>query len=170
MQGNWNHDVPHYRCRLAQEYGLANRIDHPKTVYVKESAVVPALDEWLASLFDPDAIDQTCRLLAEQQGPVVEDVAAVEAAHRMLADCDDRLAKHRSALEAGADPTVVSGWISEVQGKRLAAERTLAAAQPSGGVLSPAELRQLIEGLGDVAGALAQATRRSGRRCMPSWA
>ena len=79
------------------------------------------------------------------------------AARRKLADCDARLAKHRAALEAGADPTIVAGWMAEVQGERLAAERALAGAQPSGDSLSPAELRAVVEGLGDVAAVLADA-------------
>ena len=36
---------------------------------------------------------------ADAQGPADEDLAAVEAARRKLADCDGRLAKHRAALE-----------------------------------------------------------------------
>jgi hypothetical protein len=52
---------------------------------------------------------------------------------------------------------VVTGWIAEVQGERLAAERTLAAAQPPGGVLSPTDLRALIEGLGDLVSVLERA-------------
>jgi hypothetical protein len=76
---------------------------------------------------------------------------------RKLADCDGRVGKHRAALEAGADPVVVSGWIAEVQGERLAAERALASAQPPSGTLSPDELRELVEGLGVVAGVLGRA-------------
>ena len=109
------------------------------------------VDRWIAGLFDPDSIEATCAQLADVQGPAVEDIAAVEAAHCRLADCDGRLLKHRAALEAGADPVVVSGWIAEVQGERLAAERALAAGQPSGGVLSPTDIREIVEGLGDVA-------------------
>ena len=38
-----------------------------------------------------------------------------------LADCDRKLAHHRAALEAGADPTLVTAWIAEVQATRAAA-------------------------------------------------
>ena len=80
-----------------------------------------------------------------------DEFGRFEIDRRKLADSDDRLAKHRSALEAGADPTVVRSWISEVQGERLAAERALAAAQPSGRALTPDELRAVIEGMEDIA-------------------
>lgn len=35
---------------------LANTIEHPTNVYLLESAVMPALDGWLAGLFEPEAL------------------------------------------------------------------------------------------------------------------
>ena len=32
-----------------------------------------------------------------------------------LADCDAKLARYRAALDAGADPAVVTAWIAETQ-------------------------------------------------------
>jgi site-specific DNA recombinase len=46
MQGNPNHGTPHYRCRFPSEYALAAEIDHPKTVYVREAAIVADLDRF----------------------------------------------------------------------------------------------------------------------------
>jgi site-specific DNA recombinase len=50
------------------------------------------------------------------------------------------------ALDDGADPVVVSGWINEVQGERMRAERELAAAQPAG-VVTEKAVRALVKGL-----------------------
>ncbi|MGW0007381.1 transposase [Nocardia grenadensis] len=36
MQGTWNHDRAHYRCRYPSEYALANDLDHPPSVYLRE--------------------------------------------------------------------------------------------------------------------------------------
>ena len=123
MSGQQNHGRTHYRCRFPSEYALANKVNHPPTVYLREDVVLPHLDEWISHLFDPEAIEDTCRQLADGQAPAVEDVAAVEAAHRNLADCDGHLVKHRAALEAGADPTIVAAWIAEVQGERTQSGR-----------------------------------------------
>src|SRR5207248_1472112 len=49
MQGQQNHGAAHYRCRFAYEYALANKVDHPRNVYLRERDVLPALDAWLAS-------------------------------------------------------------------------------------------------------------------------
>lgn len=37
-----------------------------------------------------------------------------------------RLARHRAALEAGADPAVVAGWIKDIQAAKAEAETRLA--------------------------------------------
>jgi hypothetical protein len=115
MQGQWNHDVAHYRCRFPSEYGLANQVDHPKTAYIRESAIMPKLDEWLAGLFTPTNLDETVAAMNAAGDVDAASEARAKAARRKLADCDDRLAKYRAALEGGADPVVVAGWMAEVQ-------------------------------------------------------
>ena len=39
-EGNWNNEQAYYRCRFPTEYALANQVDHPKTVYVREADVL----------------------------------------------------------------------------------------------------------------------------------
>ncbi|MFJ6217138.1 hypothetical protein ACIQGZ_27970 [Streptomyces sp. NPDC092296] len=59
MQGHWSHDEPYYRCRIPGEYALANRIQHPRNVYLREADVIPPLDAWLARTFAPHHLAQT---------------------------------------------------------------------------------------------------------------
>ena len=156
MQGSWNHEAAHYRCKFPAEYALANKIDHPRTAYVRESAIMPELDAWLARLFDRKHLTATVEAMVAAGGPDDASEAASEAARRKLADCDDRLGKYRAALDSGADPVVVAGWMAEVQGERLRAEAELApvgASQP----LSRADVRRLVMSLGDMAKVLANA-------------
>ncbi len=121
MQGTWNHGRAHYRCRFPYEYALANRIEHPAAVYLREDAVVEHLDAWLASAFDPAKLAVA---LAEIDDEPAVDVAA-EAARRELAECDRLLARHRAALEAGADPQMVAEWTRDVRRRRSAAKAGL---------------------------------------------
>jgi site-specific DNA recombinase len=157
MQGTSNHEANHYRCKFPAEYALANKIDHPKAAYVRESAIMPKLDEWLAQLFDPEHLDSTIAAMLDVGGPDEASEARAEAARRKLADCDDRLGKYRAALDGGADPVVVAGWMSEVQGERLIAEAELATTEATG---APNEdvLRRMVEDLGDIAEVLAGAS------------
>jgi hypothetical protein len=84
------------------------------------------LECWRDERFNPENLQATIEAMASA-GDADESIEAkAEGARRKLADCDDRLAKYRSALESGADPVVVSGWMAEVQGERLRAEAELA--------------------------------------------
>ena len=48
----------------------------------------------------------------------------MEARHR-LNEVDQQLRRYRQALDAGADPKVVAGWIADAQARRAEAERLL---------------------------------------------
>jgi hypothetical protein len=114
------------------------------------------LDAWLAQLFDPENLEVTIEAMAASGGADEYLEVKAEAARRKLADCNGRLAKYRSALDSGADPVIVSGWMAEVQGERLRAEADLASCAERA-PLSPDEIRSMLEGLDDLAGVLAEA-------------
>jgi hypothetical protein len=156
MQGTTAHDTARYRCRFPSEYALANTVEHPLTVYVKEEAIVPRLDSWIAELFNETNLDATCEALAMAGDADEESEARAEAARRKIEDCDQRLAKYRQTLDAGADATVVAGWMAEVQGERLRAEQELGAALP-GEQLTKDQIRRLVLQLRDIASVLATA-------------
>ena len=153
MQGSWNHGQAYYRCRYPSEYALPRGANHPPTVYCRETHIVPPLDEWISRLFESDRLDETCRALAEAQEPASEDEGRLESARRVVADCDARLARYREALEAGTDPTVVAGWIAEVQAERWTAEEELRRRRPAA-ALTEADILAMVENLGDPIGVL----------------
>ncbi len=136
MSGSQNHGEAYYRCKYPSEYAGATD-KHPRTVYLRESDVTPALDEWLLSVFDPKNLDATVAALSAAQSP--DDGALARA-------------------EAGADPAVVAGWIKEVEGDRLAAERELASTASTAQPLSEAEIRSLVTSQRRVLRSLARAT------------
>jgi site-specific DNA recombinase len=146
MGGQYTHGDAYYRCRYPTEYALANDVDHPRTVYLREDEVVLELDRWLTTVFDPEHLDETCEILAAAAVAGDVDEAALMAARRKLDDCDTRLARYRSALESGADPGVVAQWIAEVQGDRLRAEQLLAELASS--AFDVDQVRARIEELG----------------------
>ena len=98
---------------------------------------MPALDQWLAQVFDPANLDETVALMLGASESTEGTDAKMEAARRKIADCDDRLGKYRAALDSGADPSVVAERPSEA--------------------LSARSLRSMIEGLGEMAQVLADA-------------
>lgn len=124
MQGSWNNQAPYYRCVFLAQYAAQNKINHARAVYLREDQILPSVDRWLASKFGAHALRQTLLELAEAQDTDSHGVAATEAKQEIAA-CDAKLRQHRAALEAGADPVIVTSWIAKVQALRVAAESRL---------------------------------------------
>ena len=72
MQGNWIHNTTHYRCHFPSEYAIANKIDHPLTVYLREDAILDQLDDWLANVFNSERVEQSLAILEAAAQPDVE--------------------------------------------------------------------------------------------------
>ncbi len=155
MQGNWNHGRAHYRCRYPQEYAVANSIDHPLAVYIREDAVLPALDGWLATAFAPARVEENLAALDVTQPHISPEIDVNRA---IIADCDRKLARHRAALEAGADPTLVTVWIADVQAEQANALAALQRVAPSQVTprrrLTRQKITELVNGLGGLLAAL----------------
>ena len=155
MQGSWNHKRAYYRCKFPAENAVA-KDKHPKTIYVREDFLTPAIDQWLAQLFDDEHIDETCAALEAASGPDLAEQNRLASARKKLKDCDDKLAKYREALEAGTDPAIVGEWIEEVKLARKAAEIAL---RPKGGDgrLTSTEIKNLVRQLKGIVAILANA-------------
>ncbi|MGH3519349.1 MAG: recombinase family protein [Haloechinothrix sp.] len=155
MQGQWSHERPYYRCRFSNEYGLANKVEHPRNVYLAEDDVLPPVDEWLTELFAPHRVDDTIAAMMRSQ-PDVDTDPAIVAAARMVEECDAKLARYRAALEAGTDPTIVAAWTAEVQACK--AEALSRSRQAEGRRrMSAQEIEGLVEALGNIRTVIADA-------------
>jgi site-specific DNA recombinase len=107
--GKWNNGRAYYLCRFPAEYALANRISHPKNVYFREADVLAEVDDWLAELFAPDAIDATVNQLTEQAERLEDPAgqARAEAARERIAEYDAQITRYRVSIDAGGDPAVI---------------------------------------------------------------
>ncbi|MEU4898004.1 recombinase family protein [Streptomyces sp. NPDC044780] len=158
MQGQWSHGDAYYRCRFPEEYALANRVHHPRNIYLRESWITVPLDSWLATVFLPHRLDDTIDLMATTAAAPEPESAAVAAAREVIADCDAKLATHRAALEAGADPTLVTQWIAETQTRRARAEAELRTASKGPGTrMSRDEIARLVRSISDLTTVIQQA-------------
>jgi site-specific DNA recombinase len=120
MQSHWAHDVPCYRCRFPAEYALANRVQHPVNVYLREDQLIAEVNGWLAREFAPHRLRQTIVDLAAAQ--LAEPLPRPDDDHEetalKIAECDRKLTGYRAALDAGASPATVAAWIAETEQKR----------------------------------------------------
>jgi site-specific DNA recombinase len=124
MQGQWINAAPYYRCRFPAEYALANKVSHPRNVYLRQDAFDTAVNTWLATAFAParlsDTIDQ---IMAGQL--VRADSTAAQAAMARIEDASVKMARYRATLDAGGDPEEIGKWIAQAKTQRLAAEAEL---------------------------------------------
>ncbi len=158
MQGHTVRDDAYYRCRYPQEYALANTIRHPANVFVREDIILPALDKWIARALAPPQLSDTLQAMATAQASPSSDDLAVSQARRAIDESNTKLAHYRAALDAGADPVVVTGWIAQAQAEKTTAERKLREARKEEErTLTREEISTMVETLGDVASALAEA-------------
>jgi hypothetical protein len=166
MQGSWNNDAPYYRCVFLNQYAAKNKIDHPRAVYLREDQLLPSLDHWLGRIFHPDALPRTVQDLEQAQDVEVLD-AVIEQARRKIAECDAKLRQHRAALEAGADPKIITGWMAETQARQAAAETRMRPGlqRPR---ISREEISRHLATMGDVTSALAIASRPTRPPCTAS--
>ena len=116
--------------------------------------MVRRLDTWLAELFSPANLDHTCHTLAtaSRSDPAGDQRRA--AAQKVLVDCQRRLDRYRTALEAGTDPALVQQWIAEVAATRAAAQAQLRNSRPAPNGLTPEQVRGLLEQAGGLVDAL----------------
>jgi site-specific DNA recombinase len=80
------------------------------------------------------------------------------AAQAIINECDAKLKRYRAALDAGADPAVVTGWVAQTQAERARAEAdlcTIASTTPHR--MSRGEITALVTALGDITTVLREA-------------
>lgn len=153
MQGTPRKARTSYRCAARTLVpGSAVLGTHPKNIYLPEVVVMEAVNEWLGQAFGPDHLNETvAALVASQSGPAVS--GGQDAARRRLEAAQAKLRRYTAAIEAGVDPTALVESINAAQEERVAAQAELAHA-PDRTVLDAAEVRELVDSLGDVTGVL----------------
>lgn len=99
MQGQHSHDVAYYRCRYPSDYALANRVEHPKNVIMREDLATGPIDHWIGSVFEPSRRDQTIQLLARPISPEIRPAAPKQrTGHDITAEFDKKIARYKHAL------------------------------------------------------------------------
>ncbi|WP_229688234.1 recombinase family protein [Micromonospora yangpuensis] len=155
MIGSFNNDRNNYRCTYAAEYADANRVAHPRSVYVREDHILEQLDPWLAKVLSPDRLTDTVQAMTDAQHDDT-DHQAIAAARETLATCTTRLDRYRAALDTGADPAVVTRWIADVQAEQVTAEADLRRLTGRR-TMNPDEIRHIVKSLGNITNVLRDA-------------
>ncbi len=144
MQAHWANEMAYYRCRFPAEYALANKIDHPLNIFVRERDVVPELDAWVSREFAPHRFAQTIDDLADAQADLGTDQQAIADAQETIRECAAKMGRYQEAIDSGADITEVTKWINAAKADRLAAEAILRGATAPAR-MTKSEIASIIE-------------------------
>lgn len=158
MQGQWLRGTAYYRCRFPDQYASANKLPHPRNVYLREDQLVAPLDDWLLTALAPAQLEATIEAMYASQHDNLPEPCA-DSIQQIIEDCDRKIANYRALLDAGTDSTLVAGWIAETTAERVAAEAQQRARQaPARGArLSRLQIRELITAVGDIRTAIRRA-------------
>jgi hypothetical protein len=106
----------------------------------------------------PSGAGQPAAIEDAHNDPTQPD-AAILAAQNLIKECDTKLDRYRQALDAGADPAVVTTWITQTQVERRNAESIARgpSGQPAPGRMTSQQLNDLVNALGDIIATLAEA-------------
>ncbi|MEO8827833.1 zinc ribbon domain-containing protein, partial [Lapillicoccus sp.] len=137
-----------YRCVVKQNRALAEGRMHPSSVYVREDAILPRLDEWIESLTTAEALEG-------DQHPSSHN-AAVDGLKLQVAGVDRKITALVAAIESGAELSQLTDQL-----KRRAKERDGLKAQlqalPHERPMSTDELSEAIAHLGGIGRLLSSA-------------
>jgi site-specific DNA recombinase len=87
---------------------------------------VPCLDGWLSQALAPHRLADTIEQMYQAQ-PTDDSDQRRQDAENEITELGAKLNRYRQALDAGADPAVVTAWIAETQARRIEVQQQLRA-------------------------------------------
>jgi site-specific DNA recombinase len=140
-----------YRCELGKSRSVPIDLsDHPRTVYLREDAVTSRLDEWIASLANPEDL---------ARGQEVDPVAGAgyAALQRQLSDANRKIAALIAALESGVAIEDLTAALRQRTAERDELTARLERVERPN-VMSAAQISELVQELGGLSAVLKGAT------------
>jgi hypothetical protein len=101
---------------------------------------------------------ETIRALAEAQpgDHPYSNTGQIESASK-IAECDQKLAQYRAALDAGASPATVAVWIAETEAEKARYEVGMRQVAKPRERMTEREIKSTVDKLADIARVLADA-------------
>ena len=132
-----------YQCTYRNDYPADE--NHPKTLFVAEHRVLPAVDEWLADLSSPERLQTTVAAILHADNHQSSEPAELRRARRRAQEAGKKLDQYLAALDAGLDPVLVTERTRVAQVELASAAAVIDAYEGSGpGLLSAQEVRDLL--------------------------
>jgi site-specific DNA recombinase len=112
-----------YQCAYRNDY--PGDESHPKTLFIAEDRVLPAVDRWLAELTSAERLDTTVARILEADRQQLDEPPELRRAHREADAARKRLDQHLAALDAGMDPILLTERTRTAQADLAAAKAVI---------------------------------------------
>jgi len=100
---------------------------------------------------------ETIRALADTQAGAEPRSSSQKEAAGKIAECDRKLAQYRAALDAGASPVTVAGWIAETEAEKARYEASIRQVTKAREHMTEQEIRSAVDKFADIARVLTDA-------------
>ncbi len=135
MHGKERKGITYYACCYRIAYGdkAAEALGHGKWQYVREDALLPAIDRFFATnIFGAQRIHHLRAQHADLGRSIAtEDTQENERLREQIADVEHRIELQIRAIEAGIEPALVSTRIDALKHEQRDLQRALAASERS---------------------------------------
>ena len=164
MAGSLNHGRAYYRCKASRDYVRQHGIAHPSVVYVRQESIVDPVDRFLTQELGTGTLTDTLGGIAEasHRAALAEHQQKDEAPklRETIADCDTKIDRYRAALDAGGDPALVAGWITETTAIKRAALARLGLTDAPPQRMTEDQIAAIVDAFGGLLGHLKRADQQ----------
>jgi DNA invertase Pin-like site-specific DNA recombinase len=144
-----------YQCAYRTDYPGDD--SHPKSLFVAEDRILPAVDGWLSDLTSPKRLDDTVTAILEADTLHSTEPPELGRARRQAAEARKKLDQYLAALDAGMDPALLAERTRAVQSELMAATAVIDTYKSAGpSLLTGKEVYGLLEGIGGLTQLLAE--------------
>ena len=154
MVGNPNHGRLYYRCTASRDFVRQHKISHPPALYLREDAITDPIDRFLREELTGPALADNLSRVAEAQFRAAlaayDAPGEIKGLRRTIADADAKISRYRATIDAGGDPALIAGWISEATGIKKAAQARLGLTEAPPQRLSDDQLDAIADAFNDL--------------------
>ena len=164
MVGNPNHGRLYYRCTASRDFVRQHKISHPPALYLREDTIIAPIDRFLRDELTGPALADNLRRVADAQYRAAlaahDTMGEIEKLRQTIAQTDEKIGRYRATLDAGGDPALIAGWISEAAAIKKAAQARLGLTEAPPQRMTSDQLDSIADAFNDLLALLRDADPR----------
>jgi site-specific DNA recombinase len=154
MVGNPNHGRLYYRCTASRDFVRQHQISHPPALYLREDVIIDPIDRFLRDELTGGTLTDNLRRVADARYRAAlaahDTIGEIDKLRQAIADADEKISRYRATLDAGGDPTLIAGWITETTAIKKSAQARLSLTEAPPQRMTGEQLGTIAEAFNDL--------------------